>query len=281
MPGIPHIYIFVNPFSKKAASCSRWLHVELSRRNKKFTIFNAAWPPSLEGCSEGWIVGGDGTLNYFLNKYSQPRIPIAIFSAGTGNDFFHHLYGYPGKHQHLEKVLNAPARPVDAGLCNNIIYINQAGFGFDGEVIRSMKTIRLFGDVLGYYLMVLKNIFLFREPVIKITMSTTVWERRLLLTFVSNASQAGGGFRVNPGADISDGRLDLIRCHSLPLLKRLTYMPVIRRGGHLGLSFIEHSQVKELRIESDREIAVQLDGELIWGSSFDCKVLPAYLRIKF
>jgi diacylglycerol kinase (ATP) len=36
----------------------------------------------LPAITEAWIVGGDGTLNYFINLYKEIAVPLVIFKGG-------------------------------------------------------------------------------------------------------------------------------------------------------------------------------------------------------
>ena len=65
--------------------------------------------------------------------------------------------------QQLELVLTTTAKRVDAASCNDQLYMNSLGIGFDGEVLQSMRTIRWMGGHLGYLLVVLRKIFSFKE----------------------------------------------------------------------------------------------------------------------
>ena len=42
---------------------------------------------SFDGFTEVWIIGGDGTINWFINQYSEIQLPLALFGGGAGNDF--------------------------------------------------------------------------------------------------------------------------------------------------------------------------------------------------
>ena len=56
------------------------------------SVFDEKWPDSLADFEEVWVMGGDGTFNYFVNRYPDCSIPIALFKGGTGNDFYWKLY---------------------------------------------------------------------------------------------------------------------------------------------------------------------------------------------
>src|ERR1051326_3574700 len=108
MDNIPkNIALIVNPLHSTALSVADKIAVFLKSKNIEHSIFTAYWPTNWIAFTEAWIVGGDGTLNYFINQYSQLDLPIAIFKGGTGNDFHWLLYGDISIEQQVEKVLAA------------------------------------------------------------------------------------------------------------------------------------------------------------------------------
>jgi YegS/Rv2252/BmrU family lipid kinase len=278
-----NVVILVNPCSGKgkAIKTGHLLQEKLTTKKIQYSLCEDIWPKDLSFFTEVWIVGGDGTMNYFLNHYPDNHLPVALFKGGTGNDFAWKLYGNISLEEQIELVLSAKAKPVDAGICNGKLYANSLGIGFDGEVLRSINTIRWLGGHVGYLLIVIKKIFSFKEFSFKITTADKIYEERFLLVTINNSSRTGGGFMITPEASITDGKLDMILCKQLPILKRLKYLPVIEKGKHIGLPFIYFNQDKNIFVECEQEIYAQLDGELISGKIFDISCLPGRLLIKY
>jgi diacylglycerol kinase (ATP) len=226
-------------------------------------------------------VGGDGTANYFINKYrKQPDVPLVLFKGGTGNDIAWKLYGDIGRDELLHKAITARPQKVDAAECNGQLFVNSSGIGFDGEVLQSGKIIRGIGGHLGYLLIVLRKIFSFREPVYEIITENRRFSEKFLLVAVNNSSRTGGGFLVTPNASVTDGKLDMLLCKPLSLWKRLRYLPAIEKGKHLHLPFIIHSLEKEVVVTASHELFAHLDGELVASDRFHFRVLPGALTIK-
>lgn len=275
------ISLFVNPLAGKgkALRIASLLEQELSDRGVAFTAYNGNWPPSLSGCSEAWIIGGDGTMNYFINRYPDVDIPLALFGGGTGDDFAWKLYGNLPFSELVDYILKSPARSVDAGSCNGKLFLNSVGIGFDGEVLKSMSTIRKLGGHIGYLWVVIKQIFRFREYGFRFNQQTGDMQK-LLLVNIANAPRTGGGFMVSPKADIHDGELDLVTCRKLSVLKRLRFLPVIEKGRHLQLDVVRHARIKDIHVETDTESYAQIDGELIRSRHYNISVLPAKFRFR-
>jgi diacylglycerol kinase (ATP) len=245
-----------------------------------FTAFEE-WPLHLPAITEAWIVGGDGTLNYFINLYKEIAVPLVIFKGGTGNDFAWKLYGNSTLQAQLDCVLSVSARPVDAGMCNDKLYLNSIGIGFDGEVLKSMGAIRLLGGHLGYLLVVIKKIFSFKEYSFTIKVNEEAHTGKYLLVAINNSSRTGGGFMVSPKASVTDGLLDMVLCKQLSVIKRLLALPLIEKGKHLTLSYITYRQQDAVTIICEKEVFAQLDGELISAKEFVLRALPGKFLFKY
>ena len=149
----------------KSMEIAAWLQAKLFAINKQSTIYEGNWPSDneLAQYSDVWVIGGDGTINYFINQYPNCKIPISLFSGGTGNDFAWKLYGDVNIDEQFKNILTAKPQPIDAARVNEKLYINCLGVGFDGEILQSMKSIRFIGGHYGYLIAVIFKIFFLRS----------------------------------------------------------------------------------------------------------------------
>ena len=282
---IKNVAILANAAAGKGKSkqISIWLQDQLKDLNKPCTIYELEWPTNDEIAkySDVWVIGGDGTMNYFINKYPNCKLPIVLFSGGTGNDFAWKLYGEISVEKQFENILAATPKTIDAAQVNDKLYINCLGVGFDGEILQSMKSIRFIGGHFGYLLAVIYKIFFFKAPTIKIQMGNESWHENFLLTLIVNSSRAGGGFFIAPPAKLNDGLLNMVLSKNIPLLKRLWYLPVIQKGKHLHLPFIIHRLAKSITINCEKELPIQVDGELIYAKDIEIKVLPNQFLFRY
>ena len=90
-----HIAILGNQLagSGRAGLLSERISNELLTRKIYFTVYTDDWPNDFDGYTDVWIIGGDGTLNYFINKYKELKLPLVIFNGGKSNDFHWFFYG--------------------------------------------------------------------------------------------------------------------------------------------------------------------------------------------
>ena len=96
-------------------------------------LFYDNWLTYFDGFSDIWIIGGDGTFNYFTNHYPYCQLPTSIFKGGSGDDFAWKLYGDVTLEQQLQILLSPQPRFVDAGRFNGKLFINCLGIGFDRQ----------------------------------------------------------------------------------------------------------------------------------------------------
>jgi diacylglycerol kinase (ATP) len=269
------IAFLINPLKVVSlADYYNWVieEVKVEKTDWDLTLFTTDWPEKLTDFDQVWVMGGDGTFNYFVNKYPEVSIPIALFKGGTGNDFYWKLFGNPSRNEHLSAVFAGHIESIDAGECNGQLFLNGVGIGIEGEVLKSMEVIRYFKGALGYYLAAIPNLLKFKAY----SISYGVRERRdVFLCMVFNSSRAGGGFHFFPHAEVQDGLLDVLFCQPIPVWKRLYYMPIIQSGKHVNLPIVEFSKEKTIRIKTSRPLSAQVDGEVLTSDVFDFNVLPS------
>ena len=253
----------------------------LQEREIPVDYFDNSWPSELEKYTSVWIVGGDGTLNYFINKYPEVKLPLVLFRGGTGNDVHWLLYREMDLDQQFEVALNAKSRMVDAGRCNEKLFINGIGIGFEGEIARATSGKKKLPGKTSFMMAVLRKIFFYRSQSYVINIKGARIEGKKLMISVTNGKRAGGGFYVAPTADPADGMLDLVTIEKMDPLNRLRYLPVIEKGRHMQKPFVFHKRVSTVTIESEEILAVHADGEFFPAKKLEIEVLPGRFRFVF
>jgi YegS/Rv2252/BmrU family lipid kinase len=266
----------------KAVSIAMRLQDLLKKRGVEFTCYAEDWPECFETYSDVFLVGGDGTLNYFINRYPDIQIPVSLFKGGSGNDFAWKLYGDSSLEEYLEIVFKQHAKPVDAGYCNGRLFINGVGIGFDGAIVKSMGTKRMLSaGHLSYLLTVIKHILFYRESNLKVEWNnTTITEKCFLLT-IANGSRYGGGFVVAPLSRINDSLLDIIVIRKVAPLLRLIYLPKLTKGKHLSLSIVSSFKTSKIKISSSAVLPAHYDGEFMEAAEFDIRLLPGKFLFRY
>ena len=91
---------------------------------------------------------------------------------------------------------------------------------------------------------------------------------------IMNGKTLGGGFGVAPEASLSDGKLDLNIVKEIAPLKRLYYVPIIKKGNHIDLPFIKYRQGDKVEILSPQLLPSHIDGEYFSSDHFIIECLP-------
>ncbi len=253
----------------------------LTKENIAHSLFTEAWPNHFNHFTDVFIAGGDGTLNYFVNKYPGITLPLVIFNGGTGNDFHWLLFADKTLDEQMQTALNEMPKPIDMGKCNDRYFINGVGIGFEGAVAEALTGKKKRPGKTSFLITILKKIFIYRSKNYLIKSVDRNISGNKLLIDISNGRRAGGGFYIAPGAKADDGLFDIVIVDALSPLQRLRYLPVIEKGKHMDLSFIHHFRAKKISIESNETIQFHLDGEYDEAQKLDIEILPGALNFRY
>ena len=265
----------------KAVTLAQKIEKELSKQQINHDLITNTWPADFNNYTDIWIVGGDGTLNYFINHYPDIKQPLVIFSGGTGNDFHWLLYGDETFEEQLQAALSDSPKPVDIGKCNDRYFINGIGIGFEGQVAKALTGKKKILGKTSFLLTILKKIFTYRSKNYSVQSAEQNLTGKKLLVDVSNGRRAGGGFHVAPTAKADDGLFDVVIAEPLTSLQRLRWLPVIEKGKHLDQPFIQHFHTKKIIIESDEPMQSHLDGEYYEALKFEIVMLEGKLLFRY
>jgi diacylglycerol kinase (ATP) len=273
------IAILVNPLAGrgKHSELLSAIASDLERRGVNFFVFIAPWKIETDDFTHIYILGGDGTINHFINQYPSCRTPVSLFNTGTGNDFYWKLHGIPGLAHQLEIAFSGDEKRIDAGVCNGRYFVNGAGVGFDGSVVNCMKRSRnILTGLAGYYFSVIKMILKYRSTFIEVMADgqPIPAKQKTFMVTVANGSRYGGDFVVAPDASVYDGSFDLVIVEGLSVLSRLMHLPKMKKGKHITLPFVHHRHAQVISITSNTPLTAHLDGELMIDTRFNIRLLP-------
>jgi YegS/Rv2252/BmrU family lipid kinase len=156
-------------------------------------------------------VGGDGTMNEVAQGLLGAPAALALVPCGSGNGLALHLRIPRSLAGALRLAANpaAAVREIDSGEVAGLPFFNAMGIGLDAEISRRFNGLARRG--LSAYLRVGWGAWQERRPV-QCTLEVGA-ERRVLaalLVSVLNSDQYGNHARIAPGAQVDDGRLDLV-----------------------------------------------------------------------
>lgn len=214
--------------------------------------------------------GGDGTLFEIINGLAgkEYRPTLGIIPAGTTNDFAR-AFKIPRKIKDCCDVLCGDfTRPIDIGkTSDNKYFINVAAGGalteLTYEVPIKLKTV--FGR-LAYYIKGFQKLPFISPKKVKITYDGNVFEGEILLFFICNSNSVGGFERLALKSKFDDGLFDLIIVEKMRLFQLIKSGIKTLRGKHLKDAKIKYIQAKNITVEFEKDLPLNLDGE--YGGKF-------------
>lgn len=236
------------------------------------------------------VVGGDGSVHEVVNGLlaSGRRVPLGIVAAGSGNDFAWGTLRLPRDLlEALECAFHGTLIDVDAGRVNERYFANAFSIGLDADIAVAAHHLKRWPLMSGsrlYYTASLKQLlFGYRRcPRLAFKLDECEWieMKRYVLFAVSNGPTYGGGFRINPTADHTDGWLHVCAITYVPLARALQLLPVVQRGEHRGIAAVHFFQAKKVQVESQLPVNIQMDGETDCAQKYQAEVLSGALCVR-
>lgn len=234
-------------------------------------------------------VGGDGTVREVAEGlYRGGAGPVlGIVPAGTGNDLAHGL-GLPADAQHAASIAcGAGSRALDLiraldpdGKEEARFATNAAVAGFCGRIAESLLPwLRRRVPRLAYPLAALSQLRDLGPHRLRLEIDGEPVETEAHMVVVANGPCAGGRVPLAPGADPGDGALDLMVIRAVRPTALAALVPLVLAGRHLGHPAVLSRRARSVRVESERPMWINLDGDT-WKTgpaAFD--VIPAALRV--
>jgi len=218
------------------------------------------------------LIGGDGTLNYFINAMRGVEIKnnVYLLGSGTGNDFFNDIEKKAGDEVLVNKYLtNLPTVKVN-GL--EKLFINNMGFGIDGyccEVADQIKE-KTPNVEIDYTGIAIKGLlFHFKPCYAKVTVDGKVYEYdHVWIAPTMKGRFYGGGMKMAPDQDRLSDVLTVVIYRSSSKIKALMEFPKIFKGTHTSNErMVKVITGKHVKVEFSRPCAAQIDGETVLNVS--------------
>ena len=263
-----------------------------------------------QGATTIAALGGDGTISRVACELVRAKslVPLAVFGAGTGNDFAKsitapiHDFGAMA-----QLILANRVRAIDAGQIEHTIFVNSAGFGFDAAVIAQTSVPNRLQGKTKYAATALTQLFQYtgfeaavlspewphRSPTPRSVAIAEIHThsfspatvRRVqahwLTMIFANGGFFGGAFRIAPEATLDDGLLDAVFIRDASPWRRTAIFAMAVGGGHTRQPEVGTSRNSRWSIEFSAPPVYQADGELWQATSatVDVTVRPAALRV--
>jgi YegS/Rv2252/BmrU family lipid kinase len=213
-----------------------------------------------EGYSIVVAVGGDGSINEVAAGLIGTSVHMGIVPAGSGNGLAMHL-GYGRDIEEAVKKLNfAKPKTIDVGFLNGRPFVNLAGIGFDGLVSNLMKDSEWRGFI-PYFLKSVKAGLEYKSRECRIELDDRVITEKCFTITVANGPMYGYNFQIAPDAHLDDGLFEVVILKDAPRWQYFAAVPATLTGKIYDAEFVEHFSSKKVRITSEGENYIHLDGE--------------------
>ncbi|MFI8895906.1 diacylglycerol kinase [Streptomyces paradoxus] len=229
-------------------------------------------------------VGGDGMAGLALRAVAGTRTPLGLVAVGTGNDFARAL-GLPVRQPAAAGRMIADAlkcgriRDIDLGQVGDRWFGTVLASGFDSRVNDRGNRMRWPTGRLKYDLAMIAELAAFRPVPYRIRLDDgEVLEVEATLVAVGNGSSYGGGMRICPGADLTDGLFDITVVGDCTRATLLRVFPRVYRGTHVGHP--EVTVLRAARVEITAEgVTGYADGEPLGPLPLSARCVRAGVRV--
>jgi diacylglycerol kinase (ATP) len=238
-------------------------------------------------------VGGDGTVQEVVNGMIEDDGPVnadavlGVVAAGSGSDFVR-TFGLPGdasravRHLEGERVYAIDVMKAEFATPNGVEarYVpNIAEVGLGADVVsRAERLPRRLGRsryFWGFWL----SLGRYRPTPVTVGVDRKSFEGVANNVVVANCQFYGGGMKVSPRSYPGDGLLE-VQISTGPKSQAFTLLPKIYRGEHVPHPHIKELRGRLIRVEAERPLRVEGDGEVLGTTPVTFTVLPEALTLK-
>lgn len=231
--------------------------------------------------------GGDGTMNeVFTPCVNKENVYVSLLPCGSGNDFIKCF-----EQIDIDSILKLDekdARKIDVLKVNDYYSFNIVNFGFDTTVavqVQKDREKRGKGSNLAYLKGVIMALFrsMHYKGTIKADGKILNRDKEFMLCTCANGRYVGGMFKCSPKAKLDDGLIDVCIIKPLSRLKFIQLVAVYARGEHLDnpelQKYITYTRCTDVEINTSKDFAYSLDGEIIYGEHLSIKLIKNALNI--
>jgi len=242
-------------------------------------------------------VGGDGTVNEVLNGFFEKGVALSqdvtfgIVPLGSGCDFARSL-GIPRKTDDAIMTLESSrVRRIDVGRVEFLnfrreretrFFTNKADVGAGGLVTqRAGRAPRILGRRPNYVWGILSAVLSYKARPVSVSIDGGEPSRLAVRNLiVANGRYFGRGFLPAPHARIDDGLFDIVNIGDFSTIESVWHLPKLRKGTHLGLEKVSCFRGKKVEANTDEEVLLEIDGELVGTIPATFEIVPEAVNIK-
>lgn len=231
------------------------------------------------------VVGGDGIVSVALQALALGDVPLGIIPAGTGNDHAREYRlptGDPAAA--ADVVLDGRAETIDLGRIRGADGTDRwfgtvMAAGFDSLVTDRTNRMRWPHGRMRYNVAMVAELSRLRLLPFRLTFDGGE-ELAIDLTLAAfgNTRSYGGGMLICPGADHTDGLLDMTMVQSASRTKLIRLFPTVFKGTHVNLDEVRTARARVITVECPG-INAYADGEFVCPLPVEVSAVPGALTI--
>ena len=230
-------------------------------------------------------VGGDGTAQLGVNICIPNQVPLGIVPAGSGNDQARELNiplnDIPAAVANIVQSLDRPRR-IDVMRVKNshleFWSLGSISAGFDALCAKRANGLRWPKGPNSYVAAMLLELPSFRPIRYVLEADGVKREISAMLCGVANVKNFGGGMKISPQSEITDGELEVFILHEVSRPKLLKIFPTVYAGEHIKYPEVEIFKARSVKISND-QFPMTCDGELVGEAPFAVEVHPGGLQV--
>ena len=237
------------------------------------------------------IVGGDGSLNKVLPSLVGTDTALGVLPAGTANVWAQELQ-LPGLswtrwnalEESAHRLAKGEERRVDTGKCNEKHFLLWSGIGIDAFIVHRIEPRKQWEKnftLVRYGASAVLSARTWQGVNIRVLADGMQLEGKFMLVEVSNIRlYAGGLTTLSPQATLDDGLMELWLFDGSSVEDVLQQAWSLWSGKHIDSERVKFIQFKQIVLESDAPIYLQMDGEPeIGGTKVEVSVLHRQLKV--
>lgn len=237
-----------------------------------------------------YACGGDGTANEVLRGIAGfKNAAMGVIPIGSGNDFVRSFNGFLREDfMDISRMVKGEEISVDVMECQGRYSMNVLSVGYDCAVAKNVdkfKKIPFVSGGLAYKMSIIYCLFTKREHHFKVLVDGKKFADEKVSTLLSVAGKGsyyGGGIKAAPKARLNDGKIEFMHITTIPALKFIFLLGQYIKGNHVDnprFPFVKSMKCESIAFESDKEIDVNFEGEIVPMKNPVIKLIPNAVKV--
>lgn len=227
-------------------------------------------------------LGGDGmaheVINGLMKVPADDRPVFGLIPVGSGNDFAQTLGMSSCVPDAIVQFLDARIVSFDMGFCNGVYFDETISFGLDAAIaldtIERRKRTGKQGSILyleSGFDQLFHHLDTFQMKMVLDEEEAV--DASVFMVAIQNGPTYGGGFRICPKADPTDGYLDICYATAPMSIPVATFKFLMAKNAHhTKFKGIHFRRARHIQLSFDERPPCQVDGEPLIGNPYEITV---------